>query len=77
MGRQADADGSERIVFVSVWQDLAALYGWLGGTDLLDTPVLGAGSDVFERYEVQHYEVVEPAEPDSSPIQAAASPALA
>jgi len=32
----------------------------VGGTDLLDTPLLSRGaSDVFETYEVQHYEVWE------------------
>lgn len=75
VGRQAHADGSEQIVFVSVWRDLAALYGWLGGTDLLDTPVLGSGNDVFERYEVQHYEVVEPAESDTAAMPAEPEPA--
>jgi heme-degrading monooxygenase HmoA len=67
VGRQAHVDGGEQIIFVSVWRDLAALYGWLGGTDLLGTPVLNNGSpEVFERFEVQHYEVVEPAGPEPS-----------
>ena len=60
VGRQANADGSEEVLFVSVWRDLRALYHWVGGTDLLDTPVLSRGAaEVFERYEVQHYEVWE------------------
>jgi len=57
VGRQAHLDGGEEVLFVSVWRDLEALYGWVGGTDLLDTPVLsGARPDVFEQFEVQHYE---------------------
>jgi heme-degrading monooxygenase HmoA len=63
VGRQAHSDGGEEIVFVSVWRDLEALYGWVGGTDLLETPVLSSGSlDVFDRFEVQHYETYEPVE---------------
>lgn len=71
VGRQSHGDGSEEVLFVSVWQDLHALYRWVGGTDLLETPVLRRGaSDVFETYEVQHYEVWEAgdqAEPEDPP----------
>jgi hypothetical protein len=50
-------------VFVSVWRDLEALYGWVGSTDLLDTPVLNSGRpDVFDNFEVQHYETYESGE---------------
>ena len=60
IGRQVHADGGEEIIFVSIWRDLDALYGWLGGTDLLRTPMLNdGGADVFEHFEVQHYEVLE------------------
>jgi heme-degrading monooxygenase HmoA len=60
VGRQAHADGSEEIAFVSVWRDLEALYGWLGGTDLLDTPAFNNGDPaVFTHFEVQHYESYE------------------
>ncbi|MGZ6265864.1 MAG: antibiotic biosynthesis monooxygenase family protein [Candidatus Limnocylindrales bacterium] len=60
VGRQANPDGSEEVLFVSVWRDLRSLYRWIGGTDLLHTPVLSRGAaDVFEHYEVQHYEVWE------------------
>jgi heme-degrading monooxygenase HmoA len=60
VGRQAHSDGSEEIVFVSVWLDLEALYTWLGGKNLLDTPVAtGVSPDAFERFEVQHYEAFE------------------
>jgi heme-degrading monooxygenase HmoA len=66
VGRQVHADGGEEIVFVSVWRNLEALYRWVGGTDLLDTPVLNRGRpDVFEQFEVQHYETYESAEPDA------------
>ncbi|HEY1167390.1 MAG TPA: antibiotic biosynthesis monooxygenase [Candidatus Limnocylindrales bacterium] len=61
-GRQVRADGSEEIIFVSVWRDLEALYRWLGDTDLLDTPMVRLASpDVFAHFDVQHYEVLEPA----------------
>jgi hypothetical protein len=60
-------------VFVSVWRDLEALYCWVGGTDLLDTPVLNTGSpEVFERFEVQHYETYE--SPDRALTGAEESP---
>jgi quinol monooxygenase YgiN len=65
VARQAHADGGEEIVFVSAWRDLEALYQWVGGTDLLDTPVLTTGSlDFFEHFDVQHYETYETAEAD-------------
>ena len=60
VGRQVHADGSEEIVFVSIWRDLEGLYTWVGGTDLLDTPVLnGSAPNLFDRFEVQHYETYE------------------
>jgi heme-degrading monooxygenase HmoA len=69
VGRQAHSDGGEEIVFVSVWRDLEALYSWVGGTDLLETPVLSSGSFyVFDRFEVQHYETYEPADGASTNI---------
>jgi heme-degrading monooxygenase HmoA len=62
VGRQAHADGSEEIAFVSVWRDLEAVYHWLGSTDLLNTPMMsGADPEVLERFEVQHYEAYETA----------------
>lgn len=75
VGRQSRGDGSEEVLFVSVWRDLHALYRWVGGTDRLETPVLRRGaSDVFETYEVQHYEVWEAggeAEPGDPPAASA------
>jgi heme-degrading monooxygenase HmoA len=63
VGRQVRSDGGEEVVFVSVWRDLEALYGWVGSTDLLDTPVLNSGRpEVFEDFEVQHYETYEAVE---------------
>ena len=60
IGRQVHTDGGEEIIFVSIWRDLEALYGWLGGTDLLRTPMLNDGGvEVLEHFEVQHYEVLE------------------
>jgi heme-degrading monooxygenase HmoA len=62
VGRQVNSDGGEEVVFVSAWRDLEALYRWLGGTDLLVTPVVGNGrASVFAYFEVQHYESYETA----------------
>jgi heme-degrading monooxygenase HmoA len=73
VGRQAHADGREEVVFVSVWRDLEALYGWVGSTDLLDTPVLNSGRpDVFDNFEVQHYETYESGEPGQDEVEPAA-----
>ena len=64
VGRQVHSDGSEEVIFVSVWGSLEALYLWVGSTELLDTPVLARGRpEVFERFEVQHYESYEEGEP--------------
>lgn len=61
VGRQADADDGEEMVFVSVWRDLESIYSWLGVTDLLQTPRLDDGQrEAFEQLELQHYEVLEP-----------------
>lgn len=76
VGRQVDSDGSEQIVFVSVWRDLEALYGWLGGTDLLATPVLNNGkSNLFAQFEVQHYEAYEGEASAESEVVVSARPA--
>ncbi len=65
LGRQSHPDGGEQVLFVSVWCDLDCLYRWIGGTDLLDTPVLGNGDpSVFEHFEVQHYETYDELEED-------------
>lgn len=63
VGRQVHKDGSEQIIFVTVWRDLESLYRWVGGRDLLETPVMSARVDVFKSFDVQHYEVVELAGP--------------
>jgi heme-degrading monooxygenase HmoA len=61
VARQIHSDGGEEIILVSVWRDLEAIYGWLGVKDLLDTPMADHGEPgVFEHFEVQHYEVLEP-----------------
>ena len=60
VGRQAHKDGSEQIVIISVWTGMAALYDWLGTTDLLDSPIVAErGQFVLEDLDVQHYEVVD------------------
>ena len=73
IGRQALSDGGEEIVFVTEWRNLEALYRWVGGTDLLDTPVIdGDKTNVFEHFEVQHFETYESA--DADPPDTAGSP---
>ena len=63
IARQVNADGGEEIIFVSVWRDLEALYGWLGTTDLLNTPVFNGGTfDVFQHSEVCELEAPEAVE---------------
>jgi heme-degrading monooxygenase HmoA len=77
VGRQAHSDGSEEIAFVSVWRGLEDLYRWVGGTDLLDTPVLNSGNpEVFESFEVQHYETCDATECDTGEADAEASAAV-
>jgi hypothetical protein len=57
IGRQIHSDCAEEVVFITVWRDLDSLYRWIGGNDLLWTPILrDAADDVFDRVEVQHYE---------------------
>jgi hypothetical protein len=55
VGRQAHADCSEDVLFVTVWHDLESLYRWLGGNDLLSTPLL-RDATLIDGVEVQHYE---------------------
>jgi heme-degrading monooxygenase HmoA len=60
VARQVHSDGGEEIILVSVWRDLAAIYSWLGVTNLLDTPMSNRGEpNLFEQFEVQHYEVLD------------------
>jgi heme-degrading monooxygenase HmoA len=57
LGRQVHSDGAEEVIFVSVWVSLEDLYRWVGSTDLLDTPVQNGGRpNIFDHFEVQHYE---------------------
>ncbi len=61
IGRQSHRDGSEEIVFLSVWSDLTAVYDWVGGVDLVNAPVIaGDAPEVFAYFDIQHYEVVDP-----------------
>lgn len=60
VGRQSHKDGSEEIVVVTVWEDLESVYRWVGGTDLLDTPVItGVDRDLFVHCDIQHYETLD------------------
>jgi len=56
-GRQVLADSGERIVIVSVWRTMDALYAWLGGIDLLNSPLHGADR-LFRDFDVQHFELL-------------------
>jgi hypothetical protein len=59
VGRQTHSDGSEEIVVISSWTCLDALYEWVGGVDLLDSPVVAGGTGgLFEYLDIQHYEAV-------------------
>ncbi len=61
VGRQTHKDGSEEIVFLSVWNDLKGVYDWVGGIDLLNAPMIaGDAPEVFSYFDIQHYEVVDP-----------------
>ncbi len=76
LARQSHKDGSEEIVFLSVWSDLKAVYDWVGGVDLVNAPVIaGDAPEVFAYFDIQHYEVVDPL-PEAEPIEAV-RPALA
>jgi heme-degrading monooxygenase HmoA len=60
VGRQVHKDGSEEIIFLSVWNDLEAVYDWVGGMDLRNAPVIaGDVPEVFAYFDIQHYEVVD------------------
>jgi heme-degrading monooxygenase HmoA len=60
VARQIVADDGEDIIFATVWRDIAALYEWIGGSDLLEAPAPVAG---FESYltgrDLQYYEVID------------------
>lgn len=76
VARQSHKDGSEEIVFLSVWSDLTAVYDWVGGVDLVNAPVIaGNAPEVFAYFDIQHYEVIDQFA-DAEPIEAA-RPALA
>src|SRR5512140_456188 len=67
VGRQIRADCSEDVVFLTTWRDLASLYGWIGGNDLLTSPLFEEGeSPLFSRLEVQHYEALDEAETEGA-----------
>jgi hypothetical protein len=61
MGRQVNADCAEEIVFVTVWRDLNCLYRWVGGNDLMATPLLrDKDGGILDDIQIQHYEVLDP-----------------
>ena len=76
LARQVHSDGSEEIVFVSVWDSLEDLYRWVGSTDLLDTPVQNGGRpNIFDHFEVQHYETYVSVDSDSMEVAESAAAA--
>lgn len=60
VARQIETDGGEQIVFTTVWEDMPALYAWIGASDLMQVP--GSIQD-FEGLvgarEVQYFEVLD------------------
>ncbi len=52
------ADSSERIVMMTLWRSMDDLYAWLGGADLLGTPLDGGDSEMFSEFDIQHYEAL-------------------
>ena len=48
---------------MSVWAGLEEIYDWVGGSDLLGSPVIAATTpEVFAYFDIQHYEVLDPIE---------------
>ncbi len=67
VGRQVNKDGSEEVVVVTSWTCLDAIYAWVGGSDLLSSPLLaGQLQDLLEHHDIQHYEAIGPAEADAA-----------
>jgi hypothetical protein len=67
VGRQVNKDGSEEVVVVTSWTCLDAIYAWVGGSDLLSSPLLaGRLQDLLEHHDIQHYEAFGPAEADAA-----------
>ncbi len=76
VARQSHKDGSEEILFLSVWTDLRAVYDWVGGVDLLNAPIIsGDTPEVFDNFDIQHYESLD--FPADEAVIAAARPGLA
>ncbi len=55
-GRQIHGDGSESFVYVTTWQDMQAVYEWVGGRDLVSTARLMHDLEgLMDDFEVQHF----------------------
>jgi hypothetical protein len=49
------------LVFGTVWRDLNCLYRWVGGNDLMATPLLrDKDGGILDDIQIQHYEVLDP-----------------
>jgi heme-degrading monooxygenase HmoA len=59
IGRQIHSDHSEEVVMVTAWENMDALYDWIGSRDLLGTPFNNGEGSLFESFDVQHYEMIE------------------
>jgi hypothetical protein len=55
-GRQIHGDGSESFVYVTTWDDMQAVYEWVGGRDLVSTARLMHDLEgLMDDFEVQHF----------------------
>jgi hypothetical protein len=60
VARQIESDGSEQIVFTTVWEDMPALYAWIGACDLMEVPApIQAFEGLVAARDLQYFEVLE------------------
>ncbi len=53
------ASGGELVIFTTVWRDFDSIYAWLGGRNLLLSPITGPADDpLLTDVDIQHYEDV-------------------
>ncbi len=68
VGIQRCEDG-EHVAFSSTWRDLESIYRWVGSNNLLYVSAGSCGyEDVLDECDVQHYEVLGPAEPAADDV---------
>ena len=59
LGRQVFEDRTEELVLVTVWESLAAIYEWIGCSDLLAHGIPDGGEAIFSQVDVQHFETLD------------------